>query len=307
MFNKLRERLSQAIKKSSEDVKQQVTTVTDKIKTKKVSEKEFEKIFHEIEMSLLENNMALEVIDKIRDDLKEKLVDSSVQRNKLEEVIRQTLENTFREILGNEFDLFESVDKKPYVIAFVGVNGSGKTTTLAKIGYLFKEKNMSCVIAAADTFRAAAIQQLEEHAKKLNIKIIKHNYGADAAAVAYDAVKFAESKDKDIVLVDTAGRLHSNSNLMEEISKLKRVVNPDLTIFVGESITGNDCIEQAKTFNEQIGIDCIILTKADVDEKGGAAISVSYVTGKPVIFLGTGQEYKDLTRFDPEKIIESLF
>ena len=168
------------------------------------------------------------------------------------------------------------------------------------------EVKKSVVIAAADTFRAAAIDQLQLHADKLNIKMIKHDYGSDAAAVAFDAVKHAEAKKIDVVLIDTAGRIHSNINLMDEMKKIIRVAKPDLKIFIGESITGNDCTEQAKKFNEAIGIDGIILSKADIDEKGGAAISISYITGKPILYIGTGQEYKDIKEFNPEMIMENL-
>ena len=165
---------------------------------------------------------------------------------------------------------------------------------------------LGVVLAAADTFRAAAIDQLQLHADKLKVKLIKHDYGSDPAAVAFDAVKHAQSTDKDVVLIDTAGRIHSNINLMEELSKIIRVAKPDLKIFVGESITGNDCTEQAKKFDDAVGIDGIILSKADVDDKGGAAISVSYVTKKPILYLGIGQEYDDLEFFKKESILQSI-
>jgi fused signal recognition particle receptor len=169
-----------------------------------------------------------------------------------------------------------------------------------------QNNNLKPVLAAADTFRAAAIHQLEEHGDKLNVKVIKHDYGSDPAAVAFDAIKYAESKNLDVVLIDTAGRMHSNTNLVDEMKKIIRVANPDLKIFVGESITGNDCTEQAKKFNEAIEVDGVILSKADIDEKGGAALSVSYVTGKPILYIGTGQEYKDLELFNSENIIKNL-
>ena len=197
-------------------------------------------------------------------------------------------------------------EEKPFVIAFFGINGSGKTTTIAKIADLLKKNKISCVLAASDTFRAASIEQLQIHADKLGIKLIKHDYGSDPAAVAFDAVKHAKAKKIDVVLIDTAGRLHNQANLMEELKKIVKVAKPNLKLFVGESIAGNDCIEQAQKFNEIIGIDGIILTKADVDEKGGAAISVSYITKKPIIYLGVGQEHSDLKEFEPNTIIESL-
>ena len=189
---------------------------------------------------------------------------------------------------------------------FFGINGSGKTTTIAKMTKMLLDKKLKVVIAASDTFRAAAIHQLQEHADKLGVKLIKHDYGADPAAVAFDAIKYAEAHGIDVVLIDTAGRLHSNVNLIDEMKKVARVAKPDMKIFVGESITGNDCVEQARSFNEAIGIDGIILAKADVDEKGGAAVSVSYITKKPILFLGTGQGYDDLTPFRSELIVESL-
>jgi fused signal recognition particle receptor len=204
-------------------------------------------------------------------------------------------------------DLLEEAKKsKPFVVCFIGINGSGKTTTIAKVANYLKKNGLSVILAAADTFRAAAIDQLQEHADKLGVKLIKHDYGSDPAAVAFDAVKHAKSLDKDVVLVDTAGRLHSNVNLMDELSKVVRVAKPDLKLFVGESITGNDCVEQAQKFNEAIGIDGIVLSKADIDEKGGAALSVSYVTKKPILFLGIGQEYDDLEVFDKEKMLSSV-
>ena len=171
---------------------------------------------------------------------------------------------------------------------------------------MLKDKKILCVLAASDTFRAASIEQLQQHADKLGIKMIKHDYGSDPAAVAFDAIKHAKAKNVAVVLIDTAGRMHSNVNLIDEMKKIIRVAKPDLKIFVGESITGNDCVEQAKTFNEAVGIDGIILAKADIDEKGGAAVSVSYVTKKPILYLGTGQRYNDLEPFSQDKIIKSI-
>ena len=281
--------------------------VKDRITTTSLSEEKFEELFWDIELALIENNVASEVIEKVKEDLKTNLTSQRIARGTIEKVIRDTLKESIEEILIQEtVDIEKEIKKKkPYVIAMIGVNGSGKTTTLAKLANKLKEKH-SVIIAASDTFRAAAIDQLQEHADKLGLKLIRHDYKSDPTAVAFDAIKHAESKKIDVVIIDTAGRLHSNDNLMNELKKLERVCKPDLKIFVGESITGNDCVEQARTYNEMIGIDGIILSKVDVDDKGGAAISVSKITGKPILYLGNGQRYEDLEVFDKQKIIDGL-
>ncbi|MAG91625.1 signal recognition particle-docking protein FtsY [Candidatus Woesearchaeota archaeon] len=285
-------------------------TIKEKIVTTKINQQQFEKLFWEMELVLMENNVAVEVIGKIKNDLKEELVEKPIRRTKVEVTILSTLKSSIEELFeSNDLDLINEIKnkrEKPYIITFFGINGSGKTTSIAKLANLLNEKKISCVLAAADTFRAASIEQLQLHADKLGVKIIKHGYGSDPAAVAFDAIKHAQAKNVDVVLIDTAGRMHSNENLISEMKKIIRVAKPDLKIFVGESITGNDCVEQAKTFNDAVGIDGIILAKADVDEKGGAAVSVSYVTKKPILYLGMGQEYKDLEPFNSEVIMKNL-
>ena len=281
--------------------------VKEKILTKKITEETFNELFETLELTLLENNVAFDVVEKIKNDLKKSLVDIPLLRKDIREIIEKSLRNSLLELFVEGFDLLQKVkEKKPYVILFAGINGSGKTTTIAKITHLLLKHKKTCVLAAADTFRAAAIDQLEEHGKRLGVKVIKQDYGSDAGAVAFDAIKHAEAKHIDVVLIDTAGRLHSNTNLMRELEKVNKVAHPDLTLFIGESITGNDCVEQARLFDEMIGIDGIILTKADVDEKGGAALSISYVTKKPILYLGIGQEMSDLKKFDKEEIIKGL-
>jgi fused signal recognition particle receptor len=276
------------------------------VTSKKITAQQFDELFWDLEVALLENNVAMEVIEKIKADLKETLVDKPIPRNNVEGTILATLKASLQGLfVAPDIDLLK-MTKKPLIICFVGINGSGKTTTIAKIAHLFKQHGKDVVLAAADTFRAAAIDQLQLHADKLGVKLIKHDYGADPAAVAFDAIKHAEATKKDAVLIDTAGRLHSNINLVDEMKKIVRVAKPDVILFIGESITGNDCVEQAKQFNDAVGINGIILSKADIDEKGGAAISVSYVTKKPILYLGVGQEYGDLKKFDPKALLESL-
>jgi len=279
---------------------------------KKLSEEEFEKFFKKLEISFLEANIAYEVIQLIKERLKQELINKSVKRGKVEEKIIKTISNTFRDILleMNPDEIIKKIDEnkknnEPTKILFLGVNGVGKTTSLAKICYWLQQKGYSVVISASDTFRAASIEQLEIHANKLGVKVIKHKYGADPAAVAYDAIEYAKAHRIDVVLIDSAGRQHSNLNLMDELAKIKRVAKPDFTIFVADALTGNDAVEQAEEFSK-IGFDAIILGKSDVDQKGGAILSVSYISKKPIMFLGVGQGYDDLEQFDKEKLIKKL-
>jgi fused signal recognition particle receptor len=208
-------------------------------------------------------------------------------------------------------NLIESASEKkakgqPTTIMFVGVNGTGKTTTLAKMAKLFQKNGFSVVIAAGDTYRAGSIEQLQQHADRLGIRVIKQSYGSDAAAVAYDAIAHAKSKKIDIVLIDTAGRMQSNKNLLKEMEKIARVAQPDIKLFVGDALAGNDVLSQAKEFHNSIQIDGAILTKVDADPSGGAALSIAYVTGRPIVYVGVGQEYDDLKSFDPEWFAKRL-
>ncbi|MBW3017593.1 signal recognition particle-docking protein FtsY [Candidatus Woesearchaeota archaeon] len=275
-----------------------------------LSEEKFNELFWNLEIVLMENNVAVEVIDKIKEDLKKELCEEKISRLGIEKIIKDTLRESINDLFDVEkIDLVQMIrqkKEKPFVIVFVGINGVGKTTSLAKVAKKLQSEGLSCVIAAADTFRVAAIEQLEEHANNLGIKLIKQEYGSDAAAVCFDAVAHAKAKKIDVVLIDTAGRQHSNVNLMDELHKVIRVSKPDLKIFVGDSLTGNDAVEQAKEFNEHVGIDGIILSKADVDDTGGGAISISYVTSKPILYFGVGQRYEDLQEFNPDIILENL-
>lgn len=273
-----------------------------------IKSEDFEEIFAELELILLENNVNLNVVDTIKENLSKKLIGMEVHKDQINETIKENLKESIAEILIEPPNLVQMIKEKkdPFTIIFFGINGSGKTTSVAKVADFLKRNGISSVLAAGDTFRAASIEQLTIHAQRLGIKVISQTYGADPAAVAFDAKNYAQKNNIQCVLIDTAGRMYTKENLIKEMEKIIRVIKPDLKIFVGESITGNDATEQAKTFNEAVGIDGIILTKADVDDKGGAALSVSNVTHKPIFFLGMGQEYKDLKVFKKEDILNNL-
>lgn len=282
--------------------------LASKLSTSTLTQEQFDEIFPELEITLLENNVALEVVDKIKESLSKNLVGIEIKKAEIQKTILNSLKESINSILIEPPDLISQIKKSLdiFIIIFVGINGSGKTTTIAKIAHYLKKHKISCILAAADTFRAASIEQLQIHAKNLDIPIIAHQYGSDPAAVAFDAKKYAETHKIKVVLIDTAGRMYTKTNLIKEMEKIVRISKPNLKLFIGESITGNDATEQAKTFNESINIDGIILTKADVDEKAGAILSVSQVTSKPIYFLGTGQNYEDLVPFTKETVLKNL-
>jgi len=300
--------------KSPESAEEDKSGLLSFIRQKTISEKDVDDILFELEMALLEGDVALEVAEQIVNTVKQDLVGRKIKRrNDVTEFTKDALKNAISEILNvdsqNIDDLIVEKRKQgePLKIMFVGINGTGKTTTIAKLATYFIEKNYTPVIAASDTFRAGAIEQITHHADKIGVKIIKHKKGSDPAAVAYDAVEHARAQGKDLVLIDTAGRMQTNINLMDEMKKIQRVVKPDFIIFVGDALTGNDAVEQARKFNEAVGIDGVILTKADADAKGGAALSIGYVINKPILFLGTGQSYSDIIEFHPNWMVEQVF
>ena len=284
----------------------------EKLIGQKISEEDFNQYSEELQMLLLENNVAFEVAEKIIKELKEQLIKEEFSKKEIEQKIKEILKQIIEEILVEPFDLIEKIREKkskikePYVILFCGINGTGKTTTIAKIAQVLKKNKISCVLSAADTFRTASIEQIKLHGEKLDIKVIAHGYGSDPASVGFDAINYAKKNFIDCVLIDTAGRMHTAKNLIKEIEKISKVCKPDCKIFVGESITGNDAIEQIKTFDEAISLDGIVLTKADIDEKGGTALSVGYITKKPILYLGTGQRYEDLEKFNKKKFTKNL-
>jgi len=273
-----------------------------------LTQENLDEIYTELEITLLENNVALEVVDKIKETLSKDLVGIEVKKDQLENTIKESLKKSILEVLIESDDLIKKIKEHEgiYTIVFFGINGTGKTTSIAKLAYLLQKNNISCVLAAGDTFRAASIEQLQKHGEKLEIPVVSHAYGSDPASIAFDAKKYAEKHKIKVVLIDTAGRMHTKQNLLKEMEKIIRISKPHLKIFVGESITGNDAIDQAKTFNEIIGIDGIILTKADIDEKAGTILSVSYVTKKPIYYLGMGQNMEDLEVFTKSTVLKNL-
>ena len=299
MFEKLRNAFSLAAKSFGE---------------KELKEKDIDEVLFELEIALLESDVATEVIDSIKDDLKKQLIGSTVNKDKIAETVKQELRKSISNMFNDAgtVDILSNIQKKkekgePYIISFMGINGTGKTTTIAKFANLLRENKYSVVIAAADTYRAGAIEQISEHGKRLNVKVIAQNYGSDPAAVARDAVLYAKSHKIDCILIDTAGRMQTSKNLMDQISKINKVVNPDLKLFVGDSLAGNDTVSQAREFYNYTKFDGAILTKSDADARGGAAISIVKVTSSPILYLGVGQEYKDLKSFDKDVFLETLF
>src|SRR3989338_3819782 len=288
-------------------VREEKRSLLGRVTEKKLTEGEIEKILREINIALLENDVAVEVAERISDDVKRELAGAVVKRGRVEDTINDALRHAMLGVMKQEeIDIDERIRNKdgPFTIMMVGFNGTGKTTTLAKLAHRLKEYNP--ILAAADTFRAASIEQLEEHGKRLGLRVVKHTYGADSAAVIFCAKKHAAATGSRLVLADTAGRSHSNVNLMDELKKVARVNNPDLKILVLDSVTGNDIYDQCNLFNEAVGVDAIILTKADVYEKGGAALSAAYTLKKPILYIGTGQNYDDLKEFKPEEIVKNL-
>ena len=296
-----------------DSLRQAFSNITKTLVEKDLDEDTLDEVLSDLEMSLLESDVALEVVDNITDDLKKRLVGKKVNKNQIEEFVRESMINTLSSMFqeAGTIDILYRIRQKnasgnPYLILLLGINGTGKTTTLAKLAYMLKQNNVSVVAAAADTFRAGAIEQIQEHAKKLQVKLIAQNYNSDPAAVARDAALYARSHKINCVLVDTAGRIQTSTNLMQQIEKITKVVEPDLKIFVGDSLAGNDVLSQAREFHEYTKFDCSILTKSDADAKGGAAISIVKITSKPIVFMGVGQEYPDLEPFRRDTFVDTL-
>ena len=296
-------------------LKQAFSAVTSAVREKQLSDKDLDDVIFNFQIALIESDVAQSVAEALTNEVQKTLAGTKVDRSAdpsevVGERLTAVLEAAFAR--AGSVDLVTNIKDKakkagePYVILFLGINGTGKTTTVAKLGSYMQKSGLSVVCAAGDTHRPGAIEQLTEHAGRLQLKVISQRYGADPAAVGRDGVLYAKAHHVDCLLIDTAGRMQTNQNLMEEMAKIVRVVRPDFRIFVADALTGNDAVSQAELFNQHVGFDGAILTKADADVRGGAALSIVYSTGKPVIFLGVGQGYGDLIPFDSEKFLDSL-
>ncbi len=274
-----------------------------------LTERQIQAPLQELEMVLLENDVALPVTDEILRMVQGDLVGKHRGIGESpESVILSALREAIVRVLGEGFDLAAYIrgHPRPVKILFTGVNGTGKTTTVAKVGSYLKKLGFSVVIGSGDTYRAGALEQITTHADRLGIKVIQHKAGGDPSAVLFDAVEYAGAHKMDVVLADSAGRFHNRVNLMNQLEKMKRVMQPDLVVYVDEAVAGNDAVVRAEEFERLVGTDAVILTKADMDMRGGAAISIAHTVGKPIMFLGTGQGYDDLMPFSPVQVVDEL-
>lgn len=295
-------------------LRQAFSSVTSVIKEKELIDKVLDDIAFNFQLALIESDVAQPVAEALTHEVQKSLAGSKVERSvDPSEVVgarlAASLDSAFAQ--AGTVNLVDNIKEKrktgePYVILFLGINGTGKTTTVAKLANHLQKSGCSVVVAAGDTHRPGAIEQLTEHADRLKVKIISQRYGADPAAVGRDGVLYAKAHHVDCLIIDTAGRMQTNQNLMEEMAKIVRVVRPDFRVFVGDALTGNDAVSQAELFTQHVGFDGAILTKADADVRGGAALSIVYTTHRPVLFLGVGQSYDDLTPFDTKKFLDSL-
>ena len=300
-----------------EKLKKIFSETAKNLSKKSISKKEIDSILGDLQISLMENDVAHEIVEEMTSKIKMEILDLKLEGNeKSDELITTRLYTFLHDLFlsaNNRTDIIQSILEKkkskagPYSIIFLGINGTGKTTTIAKFCKMLRDHGISVVLAAGDTHRAGAIEQIMYHGNNLNVKVISQRYGADPSAVARDALEHAKKNYVEVVLIDTAGRMQTSKNLMEEVSKIIRVIKPDMRTFVGDSLAGNDTVNQAREFFEYTNFDGSILTKSDADSRGGAAISITYLTHKPILYLGVGQGYDDLDEFDNERYLNSIF
>ncbi|MGQ9587848.1 MAG: signal recognition particle-docking protein FtsY [Thermoplasmata archaeon] len=310
MFKGLREKFSSFSDSAKTKSIDDISEVVDE-SGRRLRQDALDDLLHDLELVLLEADVALPVAEELTKGVRNELAGKRIDRSfRVDEAVRLALRAAVKNVLAQQkLSLTERIKAKPppFVIMFVGINGGGKTTAIAKLANRMQKRGLSCVLAAGDTFRAGAIEQLALHAEKLNCKIIKHQEGSDPAAVAYDAIEHARARKKEVVLIDTAGRMQTNTNLMDEMKKIKRVAKPDLIFFVGDALSGGDAVEQARRFDAAVSIDAVILTKIDADAKGGAALSIAKTIGKPIAYVSFGQEYDEFRRFDADWMVARIF
>ena len=291
-----------------------VEGISSKLGTREIKAEDLEEPLNSLLLELAESDVAYSTAEQIVSNLKSHLLGKRIRK---EEDVSSAMMESLKELIMNfvkepKFDMIDSAlnkckeRKEPYVVVFMGVNGVGKTTSIAKVAYMAKKRGLTPLIVAGDTFRAGSQEQLEVHAYRIGVPIIKAKYGSDSASVVFDAINYAKKRNICLVLVDTAGRMHIDKDLVEELKKVIRVASPDLKLLVIDSLTGNDAVEQAKKYDEEIGVDGYILTKADADTKGGSALSVALETGKPIMFVGVGQNYEDIIPFSKNWLISLL-
>ena len=310
MFKGLRERLSSVSEEAKAKRIEDISEVVDE-SGRRLRESVLDDLLDDLQLGLLQADVALPVAEELTKNVKAALLGKRIDKSfDIDEAVRLALRAAVKEVLEQkQFAMMDMIKKKapPFVIMFVGINGGGKTTVIAKLAYRMQKHGLSVVLAAGDTFRAGAIEQLTLHSEKLGCRVIKHQEGSDPAAVAFDAIEHAKARKKDVVLIDTAGRMQTNTNLMDEMKKIRRVAKPDMVFFVGDALAGTDAVEQARMFDGAVGIDGVILTKVDADAKGGAALSIAKTIGKPIAYVSIGQEYEEFRRFDSEWMVARIF
>ena len=275
----------------------------------------FDELLEELELMMLEADMGSKAMAAVLAALRNELIGSRLRKGAdLTKVIEASLKRALRSLLAAGYWDFNATvngmidaGDTPVIVMMVGVNGTGKTTTTAKIAHRLKNEGRTVVLAAADTFRAGAIDQLETHAERIGVRCVSSERGGDSAAIARDAVESAKARGADVVIVDTAGRMTNKINLMNELQKVHRVAQPHLVLFVGDALAGNDAVEQAVEFQRMLKFDGAVLCKLDTDAKGGAALSIAHATGRPIVLAGVGQNYDDLQQFDPDWLLQMMF
>ena len=310
----IKKRPSKLVPRPSQGLSIDIDYLVEKKSRRKISDTPtFRELMSELETTLLEADMGHAAVDEVLTAMRGKLIGAPLhKKGDLEMIIDSALVGALDSLLRVSYWDFDQTvqilmkDESPVVIMLVGVNGTGKTTTAAKISYRLIQDGLSVVLAAADTFRAGAIDQLNDHAERIGARCIRSQRGGDSAAVARDAIDSAVAREDDIVIIDTAGRMQNKTNLMQELKKVHRVASPHIVLFVGDALAGNDAVEQARTFQSFLNFDGAVLSKLDTDARGGAALSIAHATNKPIVLAGVGQGYDDLIDFEPSNFLTQL-